>query len=467
MPDLRISDDDLFRVTRTALERMERPAPPRDIEGDVMAAILAPPRRRRLPSGRLVASGLVVAAVVAAGCVALVTHLERGSTAGTAPQWSIVPGPTLPGTPYGALVGIACPGADDCWAVGSLEKGKESSPLIEHYSGGSWRIVSSPTPAGATGGGLDGVTCVDADVCWATGSSTGAGGRFQPLIERDAGSGWTVVPSPALSGGEGGALGGVSCSSSSDCWAVGNTTGTPTEPLIEHYTGTAWTIVASPAPPDATGGFLNGVTCVSAGGCWAVGTVDHGTGNAISSETTLIEHDTGDGWAIVPSPNPAGAPSETPYNPEGGGLWSVTCVNADDCWAVGLPTGSTAGARALIEQDAGNGWHIVSSPMAPGGRTASGVLNGVTCEDAGDCWAVGFYPDAGGRGTLVEQYTATGWHLVSSSDAPGAFSTLYGVACAGAGDCWAVGLTGNQGVASPKDTPKIGTLIERDNQSAG
>jgi hypothetical protein len=145
----------------------------------------------------------------------------------------------------------------------------------------------------------------------------------------------------------------------------------------------------------------------------------------------------------------------------------VTRVNASDCWAVGSPTGPTGGATALIEQNTGYGWHIISSPVTPGGRTASGVLNGVTCVSASDCWAVGFYPDAGGRRTLVEQYTGTGWSIVSSSNAEGAFSTLMGMTCASAGDCLAVGFDGNPGTATKNGTLKNGTLIEQDDHAAG
>jgi hypothetical protein len=164
MPDPSISDDDVLRVTRSFLERMDRQPPPRDIEGDVMKVILTPRRTRWIPSARLVASGLMVAAVVAVGCVALVLPVDRlsspsPSTAGASPHWSIVPSPTPSGTPYGQLVNVACPSASDCWAVGDLEKGRNDVSLLERYTDGGWSIVASPIPSGATSSGLGGVTC--------------------------------------------------------------------------------------------------------------------------------------------------------------------------------------------------------------------------------------------------------------------------------------------------------------------
>jgi hypothetical protein len=55
---------------------------------------------------------------------------------------------------------------------------------------------------------------VSASDCWAVGTS----GTYTQVIAQNAGSGWSVVSSPSSYGS---GLGGVSCTSSSDCWAVG------------------------------------------------------------------------------------------------------------------------------------------------------------------------------------------------------------------------------------------------------
>jgi len=65
------------------------------------------------------------------------------------------------------------------------------------------------------------------------------------------------------------------------------------------------------------------VTCTSASDCWAVG--DYNTGS-VGGWRALIEHWNGTAWSIVTSPNTSG----TQYY-----LRDVTCASASDCWAVG------------------------------------------------------------------------------------------------------------------------------------
>jgi len=145
-------------------------------------------------------------------------------------------------------------------------------------------------------------------------------------------------------------LSGVACASSTDCWAVGTyKTGTSTRTLIEQNTGSGWKIVSSPRVGSADG--LGAVTCLGAQGCWAVGDYGSETG----SVEPLIEHNSGNGWTVVRSPTP-----------EGGGqkaLSSVSCADANDCWAVG---------NTGIEQYAGGTWRIVSSDT-PEVRATAGL----------------------------------------------------------------------------------------------
>jgi hypothetical protein len=68
----------------------------------------------------------------------------------------------------------------------------------------------------------------------------------------------------------------------------------------------------------------------------------------------------------------------------------VTCVEADDCWAVGggaLEATGSSGAGAVIEQYTGSGWTIAPGPSASVGMADQ--LASVTCVNADDCWAAG------------------------------------------------------------------------------
>ena len=66
------------------------------------------------------------------------------------------------------------------------------------------------------------------------------------------------------------------------------------------------------------------MTCTSASDCWAVGNYNNG-----DVDYTLIEQWNGTSWAIASSPN-----SLFRYD----GLVSVTCASPSECWAVGAVT---------------------------------------------------------------------------------------------------------------------------------
>jgi hypothetical protein len=61
--------------------------------------------------------------------------------------------------------------------------------------------------------------------------------------------------------------------------------------------------VTTPNPPGATGSYLNGVSCTSATECIAVGDYTNRAGNYL----TLAEVWNGHVWRIQPTANPVGA----------------------------------------------------------------------------------------------------------------------------------------------------------------
>ncbi len=55
----------------------------------------------------------------------------------------------------------------NAWAVGGVFAAGAGHPLIEHWNGGSWRLVPSPAPAGSV---LYGVAATSARNAWAVGT---------------------------------------------------------------------------------------------------------------------------------------------------------------------------------------------------------------------------------------------------------------------------------------------------------
>jgi len=358
----------------------------------------------------------VLLVTIGSGCAqsqSTVTSAPRGIAATAPPtvavrttpaapiSWNVVSSPNPSGSTTSWLNGVTCVSASDCWAVGySVDIDDNWQTLVEQDAGSGWNIISGPNPSGSTASWLNGVTCVSASDCWAVGYSVDIDGKWQTLVEQDAGSGWSIVSSPNPSGSTHGELFGVTCVGAGDCWAVGcssNAAGGD-QTLIEQDTGDGWNVVAN--PPDS-GGQLWDVTCVSAGDCWAVG--------YSAGPSPLIEHYANSGWGVVSS------------GPYGHQLDGVTCVSAGDCWAAG---------GSVIVQYTEDGWSVVSNPTP-----ADGMLASVACVSADNCWAVG---TSGDDQMLIEQYAGSRRSVVSSP-AVATGSQLYGVTCPSASDCWAVG----------------------------
>jgi hypothetical protein len=106
-----------------------------------------------------------------------------------------------------------------------------------------------------------------------------------------AASRWTFQPVP-LPAGDTGALSGVTCSSATNCLAVGAIDSNG-DALGEHWDGSTWTAQDIPVPGSSSAS-LSAVSYASADSCTAVGMYLSGTENKISP---LAEHWDGSTWA--------------------------------------------------------------------------------------------------------------------------------------------------------------------------
>jgi hypothetical protein len=238
-------------------------------------------------------------------------------------SWTVVPSPH-PGSRDDLLASVRPVSANDVWAVGSWQKlanggnNTTSQTLTEHWDGASWHQVPSPDPG--TNQGLLGVAAAGGNV-WAVGSySVGQEDSASALILRWNGTTWAraAVPSPANV-----SLTAVGASSADNAWAVGRkSTATGRQTYILHWDGRAWAKVASPNPGGASAfNELTGVTATSASNAWAVGNRGTGTG----AEPILLHWD-GSRWATVSAPDPA--PGDFELN-------AVAASSATSAWVVG------------------------------------------------------------------------------------------------------------------------------------
>jgi hypothetical protein len=380
-----------------------------------------------------------------AGVVALVGGIAAPAMAvgGTGPSW-VIQSTLSPGGRQGSiLLGVSCPAARACVAVGgyALRSGV-IVPLAERWNGRKWAVQPMPR---VKDGALRGVSCSSAGVCAAVGYHA----KWM-LAEGWSGRKWVVQPTPNPSGSKGSELVGVSCSSAKACTAVGdyyNRSGTFVT-LAERWNGRKWAIQATPNPVTGTDGSeLLGVSCSSARACTAVG-----DGNITDFKSdTLAEHWNGRKWMIQPTPRrPHGNESE---------LTGVSCRSATACVATGN-SGNADATLTLAERWNGRKWVVQRTPSPSGtnnpGGTSESELAGVSCSSAKACIAAGdYYNRSGTQVTLAERWNGKRW-LVQRTRNPSddGASPLKGVSCSSATACTAVGVYIKRSGAEP-------TLAER------
>jgi hypothetical protein len=194
-------------------------------------------------------------------------------------SWSIVPSPDTGSRAVNYLGDVTCSSASDCWAVG-LGQGRT---LAIHWDGVTWSIVHSPNHRHSTGANyLSDVACPSASDCWAIGGyyAYGIMGVVDhTLAEHWDGTSWSIIDSPDV-GFRDNMLVGITCLSASQCWAVGRSTNTNNflyNTLVEYWDGSSWSVVDSPNTDPNQSNSLYSVTCTSASQCWAVGEYYDGT----------------------------------------------------------------------------------------------------------------------------------------------------------------------------------------------
>jgi hypothetical protein len=154
-------------------------------------------------------------------------------------QWSVRPAPA--GTFLTAVTALS---ATDAWAVGAFSG--EPQSLVLHCTKTACSQVASPNPGGTSASSfnsLASVTALTPTNVWAVGRYGHFNGSTigNTLVLHWDGTSWTKAASPTVD--KSSALYGVSASSASQAWAVGQWA-TRTDPggvLILDWNGTSWT----------------------------------------------------------------------------------------------------------------------------------------------------------------------------------------------------------------------------------
>jgi hypothetical protein len=185
------------------------------------------------------------------------------------------------------ISGIACPSASLCWAVGYTFPSNFAGGLTAKWNGSAWSVVT--TPASKNDQPI-GDTCFSASACLTVGIT----GKIFAFGETWNGTKWALTPAPKKpSGATTSEFRGTDCPKRVVCFAVGTySTSSGSGTLAEGWNGTKWAIETTPGISGATTAFLSSVSCSGTSDCWAVGSsfgaatspvIDHWNGKAWSS----------------------------------------------------------------------------------------------------------------------------------------------------------------------------------------
>jgi hypothetical protein len=337
------------------------------------------------------------------------------SAAGAVAPTSGLPQPAA----YDRLSDVSCVSAADCWAVGSAQDmNNKVTGEILHWTGSSWKLVSSSAAAGA----LSRISCTSVSSCVAIGSIGNGAKRPIALVIRWNGMAWTrmSLPNPSKE-----ILNDVTCTSRSNCWIVGESGRTGAAMLALHWTGARWSETKT-LPADKYGEDLERITCTTASRCWALGSYYGAPLKPTVSNYQVALRWNGASWrkTWTSKPYPGGDSSQSV------GIAGVTCPAASNCLAVGAWGLPGVYSTALEDHWNGRGWSTTTPP-----RLRNIWLYGLACTSSRRCWAVGSIGGLSGAKRLILADNGTSWTRVKTP----AGETLYGVSCTSSSNCWAVG----------------------------
>jgi len=294
---------------------------------------------------------------------------------------------------YSSLDAVSCPSTTSCFAVGSYPIGSLSEALIEHWNGKRWTIMANREPGDDVlfPTGLTGVSCPSTSSCFAV-------GNFEDnRIEHWNGHVWSFMTGTPSTRSAYAPLAGISCASTKNCVAVGRYGSRKRDSehqVIEHWNGRGGWSIMTGLPVPSRDDELSGVSCPSTKSCFVVGKSSHTT-RLGSVQQGFVEHWNGrGGWSLMTGYHPDSANSQAS---------SVACSSTTSCFAVGgseLATPFGEFIYGWVEHwDGSGGWQVMTSPNGPNLEA-----HGIACPSPSNCVAVGAQPPNSNNRTLIERY---------------------------------------------------------------
>jgi hypothetical protein len=323
----------------------------------------------------------VITGAAIAAPVVLMASPAQAALSGTGWTAAVVPaGFDLTDAPFSPVSCVAgmhfCVVVTDDLAVQGVNGSIGQGDLVTADSGAHW--TGHPIGPSASMNVLA-ISCPTVKVCWLA----GAGPSDQPEVARTMNGGTTwklATPADWASAAYSWWPNSIDCVSATTCWLAGETANGIQNPAVAVTAngGRSWATLSNlPAvtpDPDGDTYALNGISCTSARSCLAVGGINGGTGPAAVISTI----NGGTTWSLSTDPALAGLQQVFGVSCRPGPATSSKPV----CHAAGAALQAT-GPVALASHDGGATWSL-TPPL-----DSTGWLDSVSCADAQHCWAAG------------------------------------------------------------------------------
>lgn len=316
------------------------------------------------------------------------------------------------------LIGVAV-------ALPILGSTKKTVPVTVLAGSGAagWAPQTYPSGLNLAAGHLFSVSCSSSTDCWVVGNSATSGGSQRAVIlaTTDGGTSWVSQGLPQTTVGNGLATNGHlfsnSCVSRTDCWAVG-TTSASLAIISTTDGGASW--ISDAYPPSLASAHLLSVSCAAGTACWAIGASASGTPIIVATSMG------GSSWVEQSFPASAGISNN--------GLYSISCPTASACWAIG---GSPKGLVLLRTDDGGTTWSVM--PLSSGATFYARVLSSIDCPTTSICQITGLSKGSANGSAVAGIGTENGGKTWTEDSFPPGSGSLLSVSCVDSGACWAVG----------------------------
>jgi phosphodiesterase/alkaline phosphatase D-like protein len=293
---------------------------------------------------------------------------------------------------------VSCSSASECTAVGYWG--------AQRWDGSSWKVQ--------TGGAAEAVSCVSSTACFSISSGSAAFWN---------GTEWKAQTTPTPTGMS---LKDISCSSATECTAVGSYSSSGTKTLAMRWNGAEWKLQTTPNPAGSHS-VLTAVSCTSASFCMATGYFDE---SELTPYAPLSMLWNGSEWTIKSAPNPGGK--------EPSWFYGVSCVSATQCVGVGQKQTGGYLNETMAQRWNGTEWKVETTPNP---EAIERRFEEVSCTTATACTAVGAYSNnLGEEFPFALRWNGTAWALQSMPRPAGATKAVpFGLSCIASRGCVAVG----------------------------